>query len=52
MRRLTIGHVGSFVAGGLIALALCGEAAADHMTGRYTMVPQDPRTATMAGSVL
>ncbi len=36
----------------LLPLALCGEAAADHMTGRYTMVPQDPRTQSMTGSVL
>ena len=36
----------------LLALALGGEAAADHLTGRYTMVLQDPRTQSMAGSVL
>ena len=47
MQRLMGGVVGS-----LLALALCGEAAADHMTGRYTMVLQDPRTQSMAGSVL
>jgi hypothetical protein len=35
-----------------LLLALCGEAAADHMTGRYTMVPQDPRASSMTGSVL
>lgn len=40
------------VIGACIAL-LCHETAdADHLTGRYTMVSQDPRTAQMAGSVL
>ena len=46
MRRL------SALVGGLLVLALCGEAAGDHMTGRYTMVLQDPRAQSMAGSVL
>lgn len=36
----------------LLALALGGEAAADHLTWRYTMVLRDPRTQSMAGSVL
>ena len=46
MRRLAA------LLGCLFALAVAPEAVADHMTGRYTMVLQDPRTQTMAGSVL
>lgn len=41
-----------FVVGCLAFVACCGEADADHLTGRYTMVSQDARTAQMAGSVL
>jgi hypothetical protein len=40
------------ILGGLVAVACCGQADADHLTGRYTMVSQDARTAQMTGSVL
>ena len=46
MGQLRAGLVGNPI------VALCGKTSADHMTGRYTMVPQDPRASSMAGSVL
>ena len=42
----------SCILGCLVVFGLCGEATANHMTGRYTMISQDARTASMAGSVL
>ena len=44
--------IASCILGCLVVFGLSGEATADHMTGRYTMISQDARTASMAGSVL
>src|SRR5262245_40999477 len=48
MRRMIVGGVAAW----LVISALADEAVADHMTGTYTMVSQDQRTASMSGSVL
>jgi hypothetical protein len=44
--------VGPVLAASVITLACFTGAGADHLTGNYRMMPQDARTARMAGSIM